>query len=107
MRVAGVVGLVAVVPPAEERALQPGGAAGSAARPGPSPAPATPRPQGRLAALDLSPASPLHEALLLEGTAPLRTVYEDCFGLPLADVNYLADEARRSRPAAGRVYVAC
>jgi hypothetical protein len=68
-------------------------------------APPPPPLQGRLAALDLSPSSPLHGALLLEGTAELRTVYEDRFGLPLADVTYLAG-APGAR-AAERVLVAC
>jgi hypothetical protein len=46
-------------------------------------------PQGRLAVLDVGPASPLHWSLLHEGTRPLRTVYEEDFGPSLADVMFL------------------
>lgn len=54
-------------------------------------------------ALDLSVASPLHSTLLLPGTEELRTVYEDCFGTPLVDVNYLQLPGRGLRD---RLFVA-
>lgn len=58
---------------------------------------------GRLAALDVSPDSPLHDALLHDGTRPLRTVYESDFGEPAADVNYFAALQRLTPPE--RVFV--
>ena len=44
---------------------------------------------GRLAALDVGAASPLHGALLHDGTRPFRTVYEEDLGAAVADVLFL------------------
>lgn len=46
--------------------------------------------------LDVGEHSPLH-ALLHEGTQPLRTVYEEDFGRPVADVLMLQQPRRRRR----------
>jgi hypothetical protein len=42
-------------------------------------------------------ASPLHDLLLHEGTQPLRTVYEDDFGRPLAELLLLRQPQQRRR----------
>lgn len=55
--------------------------------------------QGKLAVLDCGVSSPLH-ALLHEGTEPLRTVYEEDFGRPIADVLLLRQPHRRRRSLA-------
>lgn len=52
--------------------------------------------QGRLAVLDVGVASPLH-GLLHEGTELLRTVYEEDFGQPVADLLFLQNPRRRRR----------
>lgn len=52
--------------------------------------------------LDVGEASPLHDLLLHEGTQPLRTLYEEDFGKPVADLLLLrpAHHRRRRRMAA-------
>lgn len=52
--------------------------------------------QGNLAVLDVGTHSPLHE-LLHPGTEPLRTLYEEDFGAPLADVLFLHEQQPRRR----------
>lgn len=52
--------------------------------------------QGRLAVLDVGIDSPLH-ALLHEGTEPLRTLYEEDFGTPIADLLMLQEPKPRRR----------
>jgi hypothetical protein len=52
--------------------------------------------QGNLAVLDVGADSPLHD-LLHEGTEPVRTLYEEDFGQPLADVLVLQKHRRRRR----------
>jgi hypothetical protein len=42
-------------------------------------------------------ASPLHDLLLHEGTEPLRTVYEEDFGQPLAELLLLRQPQQRRR----------
>eukprot|EP00879_Flechtneria_rotunda_P005673 GHRR01005972.1.p1 GENE.GHRR01005972.1~~GHRR01005972.1.p1 ORF type:complete len:456 (+),score=150.16 GHRR01005972.1:145-1512(+) len=54
--------------------------------------------QGQLAVLDVGERSPLHDLLLHEGTRPLRTVYEEDFGQPVADLLLLVQgQPRRVR----------
>lgn len=57
-------------------------------------------PQGQLAVLDVGADSPLHDLLLHEGTEPLRTLYEEDFGKPVADVLLLQQPRRRRRQLA-------
>jgi hypothetical protein len=62
-------------------------------------------PQGKLAVLDVGQHSPLH-GLLHPGTEPLRTVYEEDFGSPRADLLLLQEHPprrRRSLAAARRL----
>ena len=61
--------------------------------------------QNKLAVLDVSDSSPLH-ALLHKGTERLRTVYEEDFGQPVADLLLLQQQPprrRRSLAAAQRL----
>ncbi|GBF95812.1 hypothetical protein Rsub_08248 [Raphidocelis subcapitata] len=44
---------------------------------------------GHLAVLDVGEGTPLHSQLLHDGTRPARTVYEEDFGQPVADVFYM------------------
>eukprot|EP00878_Enallax_costatus_P037386 GHUV01042225.1.p1 GENE.GHUV01042225.1~~GHUV01042225.1.p1 ORF type:complete len:255 (+),score=76.54 GHUV01042225.1:332-1096(+) len=53
--------------------------------------------QGQLAVLDVGVHSPLHDLLLHEGTEPLRTLYEEDFGKPVADLLLLQQQHRRRR----------
>lgn len=53
--------------------------------------------QGQLAVLDVGEASPLHDSLLHQGTQPLRTVYEEDFGTPLAELLLLRQPHHRRR----------
>lgn len=46
--------------------------------------------QGRLCALDVGPASVLHQDLIMDGLQDVRTVLESDFGQPVIDVNYFA-----------------
>lgn len=52
--------------------------------------------QDKLAVLDVGTHSPLH-ALLHEGTEPLRTLYEEDFGQPIADILLLREPQKRRR----------
>ncbi|KAF6259508.1 hypothetical protein COO60DRAFT_1700794 [Scenedesmus sp. NREL 46B-D3] len=60
--------------------------------------------QGQLAVLDVGEASSLHALLLHEGTRPLRTVYEEDFGQPLAELLLLRQpHHRRQRRTSAEV----
>ena len=47
--------------------------------------------------LDVGQGSPLHDLMLHEGTEPLRTLYEEDFGQPVADLLLLKQPHRRRR----------
>jgi hypothetical protein len=53
--------------------------------------------QGQLAVVDVSSRSPLNKLLLHEGTQPLRTLYEEDFGLPIADLLLFRQPRRKRR----------
>eukprot|EP00775_Hariotina_reticulata_P006337 gene6337-6572_t len=60
--------------------------------------------RGQLAVVDVSSSSPFSKLLLHEGTQPLRTLYEEDFGHPIADLLLLRQPRRkRRRLAAERV----
>ena len=59
--------------------------------------------QGVLCDLDVGEESVLHDALIMDGLQPVRTVLESDFGQAFCDVNYF--HTLQDRPSEERLYI--